>query len=219
MCALRVSKNMNYDDFREESEILWPTYLRVAERIIRELTADDLRGAAVHPDGFLKMPIGPQNWVADGQVRLHFWLPERKATRQPHGHPWHLASMVLAGAYREYLPDLRPDGSGDLRKFFVTYPPGVDARTGVRRVGDEWYRNEPGPLYETRPGDTHCLPAGPVHMSSPDAGGAITLTVMSPRFADEAYFYAPDSTPFSESVTRDDLAAIMEVVAAVRGDL
>jgi hypothetical protein len=216
--VLEVSRRKSYDDFREESDYSWPIYVQEASRILQRLTPQGLRRASVHPDGFLKLSIGPDNGVLDGQVRLHFWIPGRAGTRQPHGHPWHLASLVLAGTYNEYLPDLRATDSGRLRKFKVLYPPKKDERAGVHQVGTDVFESEPGPLYRTSKGGTHYLPAGPIHMSAPDISGGITLAVMSPRFKNEAYFFAPDSTPYSETIEPHDIEAIMEMVAVVRSD-
>ena len=218
MSLLKVPRNKNFDDFKQEIDALWPTYIQEASRILRTLTPEGLQGAMVHPDGFLKLSIGPQDGVRDGQVRLHFWIPGRGATWQPHGHPWHLASSALAGTYREYLPVLRLNDSGQLKKFMVIYPPDEDVRAGVHQVGTSTFDNELGTLYETKEGGAHYLPAGPIHMSSPEASGGVTLAIMSPRFRDRAYFFAPDNVPYSEVVNVDDVESIMEIVLAIRNN-
>jgi hypothetical protein len=56
-------------------------------------------------------------------------------------------------------------------------------------------------------------------MSSPDGLGGITLAVMSPRFADEAHFFAVDDTPYQSKTTEEDITAVMDMINAARGDL
>ena len=208
-----------YDDFVAECHRRWPQYLRVVSGILRGLTPNLLRTASPHPDGFVKLAIGPPGWVADGQVRLHFWLPGRTPSQQPHSHPWHLGSLALAGVYHEHQPTLLAVDSGCLRKFEVSYLPGQDVRTDVRPVGAQTYRSEPGELLATEEGTAHFLPAGPVHMSAPDGSGGITLAVTSPRFADHAYFYGDRGMLDLGSVGPDDIEAIMALARGARGSL
>lgn len=218
MVSLEVSSNPDFDDFRQDTERAFPAYVAAASRVIKAITPEILkRQAMVHPDGFLKVQIGPQHGVHDGQVRLHFWIPGRRSTEQPHSHPWHLASFVLAGTYREYQPVMRPTLRG-LNEYRVKYPNGQDVRAGVERVGRQTFACDRGELHKTKTGDAHYLPTGPTHMSSPDGLGGITLAVMSPRFADEAHFFANDDTPYAERTTETDIAAVTDFINSVRGD-
>jgi hypothetical protein len=106
-----------------------------------------------------------------------------------------------------------------LRKFEVAYPPNRDVRAGVRVSDERTYVSENGPRYETAEGEVHDLSAGPVHMSSPSGAGGITLAVMSPRFSDRAYFYAPSLEGGEQTVRPEEIGAMMDIVADARRTL
>ncbi|CAN5171224.1 hypothetical protein BH09PAT3_BH09PAT3_0720 [soil metagenome] len=218
--GLSVEKNPDYDSFLESVNRSADNYLGAASRVLKNLTADDLRkNAMVHPDGFLKLQIGPNNWVHDGQVRLHLWIPGREGTKQPHSHPWHLASWVVAGSYNEYLPKLHEVTDGQLAHYRIAYPSSTDQRLGVTRIGESVFTTETGSLQTTPEGGIHALPAGPTHMSAPDGRGGVTLAVMSPRFKDEAEFWAPNADPYIETINSDEIDGIMQVISGIRGNL
>jgi hypothetical protein len=217
MSTLGAPREKNFDDFRQQCEVSWSTYLRSAKRVLNTITPACLSTASVHPDGFLKIPIGPANGMRDGRVRLHFWLPGRSSIREPHSHPWHLSSLVIAGTYREYLPKLEPDFNGTFARYEVQYYPDRDARLEVRRTGAESFNAVMGALHKTPQGQTHHLPEGPVHMSSPDGSGAITLAVMSPRFCDRSYFFASHRAKYDARVNTHEIISLMDLIGAVRG--
>ena len=220
MSNLEVSKSDVYDRFCEETDAMFARYNAAAAQVIRTMTKEKLSSATMHPDGFIKLQIGPEDFAANGQVRLHFWVPGRLGTKQPHSHPWHLASRNLVGTYTEFLPRLAEDDGAKLNRYQISYPSGKDQRAGITvPERHKLYRKEDGAAQITPEGMNHYLPAGPIHMSSPDGAGGITLAVMSRRFSDEANFYAEELTDFDASVSSEDAEVVMDMIQQVRTQL
>ncbi len=218
MTELIVPRHNNFNDFLEETDTLFPTYENAASSVIRNMTIDNLRrNTTPHPDGFLKMQIGPANGAINGQVRLHFWVPGMPASDQPHSHPWHIVSNAFHQEYAEYQPELIEDPTAKLKKFRVTYPNSIDVRAGVSQVSpDTTFRAETGTRLLTRERSTHSLAAHEIHMSSPSKVGGITLAVMSPRFTNKTYFYAPTDEPPMAIASEEDLERVMEMINEIK---
>jgi hypothetical protein len=216
MREVAVCRTDDFEDFCEETESRWPDYLDMAQDVINRLTRRDLHKASMHPDGFVRLPIGPDEWWLNGQLRLHFWLPGRANPSQPHLHPWHLASYTISGAYREYLPELRKDDAGEVKRFAVIYEPASDMRARIEMLGTERFKIFKGRLYETSQGNTHYLPRGRVHMSAQPISWSVTLAVTSPRFADESIFFSGNMSPQNWTLAPSDLDLVMKIASTIR---
>jgi hypothetical protein len=223
MTNVHIPKEQDFECFVGATTEKMPSYERKAWQYLKELRVENLgRLATRHPDGFLKIQIGPENGVEDGQLRLHLWIPGREGTQQPHSHPWHLVSRALAGDYREHQPNLTSDKEGNgLSRYRVVYPPSQDSRNEVMLSGRETYQVTAGDLLVTKEGGDHALSAGPVHVSCPSGLGGVTLAVMSPRFRSWVEFYAPNPnpSPFSAEIPEEDLSRVVDLLTEIQKDL
>ena len=77
---LSVPTDSDFDDFVGNVEKQLPEYLdRAREVMVCINTQDVLANGMMHPDGFVKLQIGPEKYAQEGQVRLHVWMPGVKS--------------------------------------------------------------------------------------------------------------------------------------------
>lgn len=199
--------------FRRRVAALWPDLINLAHSSLRSLSPSMMQQSLAHPDGFLKLSIGSGRGYKDGQIRLHFWLPGRPTSLQPHSHPWHLASTILYGRYEQYHPTISSSPAGEYSRFRVHYDSGSDHRLKTTQDAGK-YVIEQGELQTLFAGHQYYLPAGQAHTSLPSANGTITLCVMSPRFETSAVYYATTADEYDSSVAETDVDHVMTLVAA-----
>lgn len=143
----------------------------VGSYVLGEITRDTVAESTWHPNGFLinKTQMEDGEWL-----RLHIWPTLRVDDLTPHSHNWHMASLVLAGTYLEYVPNVRLDNDSGFKLMGTVFDENGDQK-------DNQYtgRNvdfELGPLASYSAGDFHYLPGGEFHVTPlPEDQPIVTL--------------------------------------------
>ena len=200
-----VSRAEDYERFVEETAAAFPEHIEFVGNHLASAGAAELAEAgSMHADGFIKVPIGPEDGINDGQLRIHLWLPNRQRTGEPHSHPWHLGSYVMHGVYVEELPQIVPDPDGLFEVHTVTYGESSDDRDAV--MAGERARIEDAEIAEYPAGSYHWIPSR-IHHRTYDSGGMVTVAAMSPRFENFSQFVAMGAGDFDPTISDEDIDA------------
>lgn len=162
-----------YDGFEGHIAASAEELPREAERILQDFTIDTVRNSTYHPNGFL---VNKYRSDETGQLRLHIWPTTREFDLLPHTHPWHMASLVMAGTYIEFLPAVELElGRQTDHELMVPSYNSAHEQVGVESTGQSvsfiYGRN-----YSYDTGEFHFLPAGAFHSTlMPDKEPILTL--------------------------------------------
>jgi hypothetical protein len=161
---------------------------RDGARIVDDLTSGRLALSSVawHPYGFVVFILSTS--ATEGTLRVHFWPKGRRKVwaRHPtiHCHDWHLASLVLAGTYRERLFNQAGPGGGEghgtrIATYVVTKN---EAGDDVRWPSTDSIALRPGVLESYQAKAMHFIPARTFHATMiPRSLVCVTVLVTSPR--------------------------------------
>lgn len=140
-------------------------------QVLESIDVETVRTSLRHPNGFLVRVL---NSDETGQLRLHIWPTDRQGDQAPHSHPWHLSSLVLAGTYPEYLPDVQMTDGGS-HEIMIPVLNEQRQYTGITSTG-RTVDFDLGNLHEYAAGEQHVLPAGAYH-ATPLPGGSPLITL------------------------------------------
>lgn len=187
---------MSIDQFRTDAE----RALRVLEHPLLDYFIPRLEQAPGrwHPSGYAVFPLGRHSEL--GRLRLHIWPAglRRQEQRPPgerdiHDHVMHIASLVVAGVYRDRFYQVTPveleleaedcPPAGIFRVFAA-----IDHQPAARGIGPTGLtvRAIPGPVRRVQTGESHFIPCGPFHQPMiPPEALAVTLLFSSPPLKDQ----------------------------------
>ncbi|MGZ6005458.1 MAG: hypothetical protein ACXWLH_04895 [Candidatus Saccharimonadales bacterium] len=141
-----------------------------------------------HPNGFLVCRLARSS---EGQIRLHIWPTGIETDVTPHSHPWHMVSIVLAGVYREYIPEVKLDDTSSNGLTVSTFDKDgkqIDSTPSGRNVSFDL-----GEITEYPADNMHKLPAGAFHATPlPQEQPIVTLVRTSPQLYPNPNFVESD---------------------------
>lgn len=121
--------------------------------------------------GMLRLYLSPN-------VRLHVWNPQAPhkvaEVSEPHNHPWHFTSFVVAGVITNWL--YLPDAAGDLYHAGVIECGPNPSQYGAQGKHDVRLRQESS-VYT--PGASYSMRAETIHRSDPTPG-TVTICTREP---------------------------------------
>jgi hypothetical protein len=157
-----------YEEFIKEAD---QELKASAAEVLANISPDSIRGSLQHPNGFL---VNTLKNNAEGQLRLHFWPTGRFDDLTPHSHPRHMASLILAGTYTEFIPDVKLNDASE-HKLMGTVFNEERQQIGNGYTGRN-VRFSLGKLATYTAGESHYLPAGEFHITPlPETAAIITL--------------------------------------------
>lgn len=172
---------IGYEAFIEEAV---PQLQDLSKTVLHGLSKSALRRTVHHPNGFL---VNTLESSPEGQFRLHIWPTGRIDDLTPHSHPWHLASIVLAGNYVEFIPRVELDDTSSHELMVPTYNE-ARQQTGVTTT-DRRVSFDLGESASYQPGDFHFLPGGAFHVTPlPIEIPFVTLVKTGPQLYDNPSF-------------------------------
>jgi hypothetical protein len=174
-----------YSEFVEETT---EELQELGEDLLANFSPDSIRGSLHHPNGFL---VNTLDNNPDRQLRLHIWPTGKFVGLTPHSHPWHMTSLVLAGVYTEYIPDVQIDALSQHELMGTSF--NEDRKqTGNGYTGQN-VRFELGSAATYLAGQFHSLPAGEFHITPlPTTEPIITLVRTSPQFFNNPTYVLSD---------------------------
>lgn len=171
-----------YEEFVEKS---LQELAAIRDEVASSLGPDAIRATLQHPNGFLVRTLDNSD---DGQLRLHIWPTGVETDVTPHSHPWHMASLVLAGAYSEYIPSVRIDEAGE-HQLYVSYFSEDRQQVGSKLSGRK-FSIDLGELTVYHAGEYHILPAGAFHATPlPQTQPIVTLVRTSRQFYENPSYF------------------------------
>ncbi|MDB5182380.1 MAG: hypothetical protein JWO47_164 [Candidatus Saccharibacteria bacterium] len=169
-------------------------------QILDAISIETVLQSTYHPNGFLVT-----KYKADetGQRRLHIWPTTRDYNMLPHTHPWHMASLVLAGTYIEFLPAVELVEKSDYELMVPSYN-AAHQQVGVQSTGRA-VKFWPGRYHHYDAGEIHTLPAGAFHSTlMPEKHPVLTLVSCGPQLFDNPHFVRDTrSQPVAQSLEAD----------------
>jgi hypothetical protein len=172
---------IGYEEFRDSAR---PQLEKLSNKVLSGITRASLGSTVHHPNGFLvnTLAISP-----DGQLRLHIWPTGRVDDLTPHSHPWHLASIVLAGDYVEYIPYVSLDDKSRHELMVPSYNDTMQ-QIGIQAT-QRTVSFELGQPRTYQAGEMHFLPAGVFHVTPlPTEKPFVTLVRTGPQLYDNPSF-------------------------------
>jgi hypothetical protein len=127
-------------------------------------------GSAFHPNGFVKIVLGPGRIP---RLRLHVWPRDRPVRMSnPHGHRWPFASWIITGTLREVVFVPAPHGE----RFAVYDYHGTDGSLPDRPSGSaSLARLPPQPR---RAGTVYTRTSGELHIADPATDDLVASLVL-----------------------------------------
>jgi len=186
-----------YDEFVEEAT---QELEAIGNGVLASINPDSIRSSLRHPNGFL---VNTLDNDPDRQLRLHIWPTGNFVGLTPHSHPWHMTSLVLAGVYTEYIPDVKLDSTSEHQLI------GTRFDKDRRQIGNGYTGQnvnfELGELRSYERGQYHNLPAGEFHITPlPLTEAIVTLVRTSPQFFSNPTYVLSEVNKTAQLTTASD---------------